>query len=273
MRELTDEEEEALGLAYAHRDEALQTYSGKAARAFIQLADAGMIDAEDGGMSGNLVLVRKVLLEGRKHLDLVRESLLAAGVEPLSADADRALRDLAWEETCAKADKANFSHAADESRREACGELARRGMIDTIEADDDAAFYIHSLTDAGWKYVRAMVPTKEGGKVDTPSIQISPVFNNSPVNKMSPTIRSMSNSQSQSGEFTLDMAVDAVSSVPGLTDEQREQLNGILTNLERATTQDDARMKAGRTLAWIADKSFDVMKAALPFVCQKLLGM
>lgn len=82
MRELTDEQEEALGLAYAHKNEQSQMYEGPAARAFLQLKDTRMLKV-DGDLSGN-ALVERVLPAGVEHMSLVRESLAAAGVELLS---------------------------------------------------------------------------------------------------------------------------------------------------------------------------------------------
>lgn len=264
MKGLTDEEEEALGLAFMNRGDDLQTYAGKAAKAFIQLADAGMIDAEHGSMSGNLVLVRKVLPEGRRHLELVRESLLAAGVESLSADTERVLRNLAWEETCARAAGRGFSHTANEGLLEAYKELSRKKMIGVAWADN-TAYCIHGVTDAGWKYVRALVPAKEG---------LVEIINNPQFTQQVIGSANASSSALASANVTISDAYRAIRDSDA-TDEQKRAAEDGIGEMERAAAQGDlAAFAAGmEKVASVAKSVGAIASVVVPLVAKLVGGM
>lgn len=258
MKDLTDEEEEALGLAFAHRDDGLQTYTGKAARAFAHLAEAGMVDV-DLDLSGN-VTVKSVRRDGMEHMKLVRESLLAAGVEPLSTDADRVLRDLAWEETCAGADGDSVRTHKRTEKDKIYFELSRKGMLPVTKADN-IAYAIYSLTDTGWKYVRAMVPAKED-KVE--------VSNNQQVT----TVVNASASASASATATISDAYRAIRD-SNATDEQKRMAEDGIAEMEHAVAKHDlAAFAAGMEKAASVDKSVGtIATAVVPLVARLIGGM
>lgn len=263
MRELTDEQEEALGLAYAHKNEQSQMYEGPAARAFLQLKDTRMLKV-DGDLSGN-ALVERVLPAGVEHMSLVRESLAAAGVELLSADADRALRDLAWEETCARADGRDFSHKAEAELLRAYQELSRKKMVSIVWADN-TAYHIYGVTDDGWKYVRAMVPAKEGHDV---KIVNSPQFTQQVIGSANADA-----SASASTIVTVSEAYRAIRD-SNATEEQRRTAEDGIGEMERAASAHDlTAFAAGMEKAASVAKSVGtIASAVVPLVARLAGGM
>lgn len=245
MRELTDEQEEVLGLVYSHKDSLPEGFTGdgKAMKPFEELREAGMIKAELD-MSGTFAHVMSLSSHGVSHMNFVKQALLTSGLEPLSDEAELALRDLAWEETQAKAAGTEASHTLDNRLDDAYRELKRKDMIDAFGADNAAIYALFGITDTGWKYVRAMVPDPsfEKGSATMPPINITNTNTNTNTNSATAI---------STVEITLGQTIEAIKAEDGLTKEDKEELSLLL-----------AEAKAANEPKSFADKAVEIIKKA-----------
>ena len=265
MRELTDEQEEVLGLVYSHKDSLPKEFTGdgKAMKPFGGLCEAGMIKAEIDA-SRTFVFVTSILSLGVSHMNFVKQAIRASDLEPLSDEAELVLRDLAWEETLAKSAGTKVGHTPDNGLDDAYRELSRKDMIDILPADD-SVYAILDITDIGWKYVKAMVPDPsfERGSAVIPPISITNTNTNTNTNSATAI---------STVEITLDQTIEAIKAESGLTEEDKKELFRLLAETKAANGPKPFADKAVEIIN-MAGKCAGALKAILAFLAFTAAGL
>jgi hypothetical protein len=85
-------------------------------------------------------------------------------------------------------------------------------------------------------------------------------------------VQTLNNEATISISVSLDMTVELINELPEsiLNDEEKEILSGKLANISAEKDKSKRWEKVGNALKWIADKSVEVGKAALPYIIKAI---
>lgn len=254
MQQLTDEQEEILGLIASRNSFPQQyDYSSDVMEPFYQLRDGGFIKMQ-GSFGHNLAHVTGITPLGIEHINLVKGSLAQAGFQLLSSSAEAALRNIAWSVTTTTTDEKKFVDVSDSISKK-CNELSAKNYIRAIYAGDLIRFA--AVTTKGWDYVQARVRPMQEGKV---------IINNNPQFTVSQT-----QSQSQSQEISLGDVINTIQNSNEFTSEEATALCTLLMDASKAPDPETATSKIGKILKGLAGKSFDLLKVALPYILKAII--